>query len=180
MSKAKEYRDYMNSLNVDGNYAEYLLGQVSTETDIQNLITKIEMIEAEGVDIDTVIEGLAENPLFPVEEPSVIAKNIETLKQYVYFKDLGLAIESTPEYLTMQEDYLEQNIKMIKLVVSPEIFDILLKAHGEIFTYNTPYLVSRLEFFVKNGLKDKIEQFILEDIELFDLDEEEIDLNDLK
>ena len=42
------------------------------------------------------------------------------------------------------------------------------------------YLEKRFEFFIKNGLKDKIKTIILNKIEAFEDDEEDIDLEELK
>lgn len=179
MDRVTEFKNYMNSLNVDGDFVDGLLFQLEGENDLQSLIMKIEILHSENININNIKESFIENPLFLIDEPKTIENNITILKKYLNQNDLNISIEMNPEYLTMQDDYLEQNIKMIKLVVSSETFDFLLKAHGEIFTYNTPFLVERLEFFIKNGLKDRIEEFIISKIELFDLDEEEINLKEL-
>jgi hypothetical protein len=56
----------------------------------------------------------------------------------------------------------------------------VLSIDGEILTYNTNYLEKRLEFFIKNGLKDKIKEIILNEFEAFEDEEDEIDIENLK
>ena len=56
----------------------------------------------------------------------------------------------------------------------------LLKTSCEILTFNTDYFVKRLEFFIKNGLKESIKDIILNDIEAFEDEEDEIALEELK
>ena len=56
----------------------------------------------------------------------------------------------------------------------------MLKIDSEILSFNTDYLEKRFEFFIKNGLKDKIKTIILNKIEAFEDDEEDIDLEELK
>ena len=56
----------------------------------------------------------------------------------------------------------------------------MLKIDSEILSFNTNYLEKRLEFFIKNGLKDKIKNIILNRIEAFEDAEDEIDLEELK
>ena len=56
----------------------------------------------------------------------------------------------------------------------------MLKIDCEILTFNTDYFEKRLEFFIKNDLKDQIKDIILNDIEAFEDEEDEIDLEDLR
>lgn len=180
MNSVTEFKNYMRSLNVEDSFTDYLLMMLEGENNLQSLIVKIEILHSEGIDINVISDNLMENPFFVVEEPKVIEHNIEVLKKYIEKDELTKTLEMNSDYLTVPEDYLEQNIKMVKLLVSPKVFEVLLKAHGEIFTFNSDHLVNRFEFFIKNGLKDKIEEFIISKIELFELDEEEINLEELK
>ncbi len=179
MDSVKEFKAYMASLGVEESFTEYLLMMLEGENNLQSLIVKIEILHSEGIDINALTEELMENPFFIVEEPKVIEHNIEVLKKYIDKKELTKTLEMNIDYLTVPENSLEQNIKMVKLLVSPEVFDVLLKAHGEIFTFNADYLEKKFEFFIKNGLKDKIEELIMSKIEIFEMDEEEINLEEL-
>lgn len=179
MDSVKEFKTYMASLGVEESFTEYLLMMLEGENNLQSLIVKIEILHSEGIDINALTEELMENPFFIVEEPKVIEHNIEVLKKYIDKKELTKTLEMNIDYLTVPENSLEQNIKMVKLLVSPKVFDVLLKAHGEIFTFNADYLEKKFEFFIKNGLKDKIEELIMSKIEIFEMDEEEINLEEL-
>ena len=63
-----------------------------------------------------------------------------------------------------------------------ETVNVILRDRIEILTYNTDYLSKRLAYLVENGLKDKIETIILSRIEIFDLEDDEIEfeVKDLK
>ena len=56
----------------------------------------------------------------------------------------------------------------------------MLKIDSEILSFNTDYLEKRLEFFIKNGLKGVIKEIILKYIEVFEDEEDKIDLEELK
>lgn len=180
MTDVKEFKAYMRSINVSDCFTDYLLDMLEGESDLQSLVIKIEILHSEGIDIASLEDSIMEDPWFVVEEPKVIADNIDVLKKYLDKKELNKVLEMNPEYLTVQGNSLEQNIKMIKLLVSPKCFEVLFKAHGEIFTFNSDFLEKRFEFFIKNGLKDKIEELILTKMEVFDLEEEEINLDELR
>lgn len=179
MNSVAEFKNYMKSLNVEDSFIDALLMMLEGENNLQSLIVKIEILHSEGIDINTISDSLIENPFFVVEDPKVIEHNIEVLKKYIEKDELTKTLEMNSDYLTIPNDYLEQNIKMVKLLVSPKVFEVLLKAEGEIFTFNSEYLVKRFEFFINNGLKHKIEEFIISKIELFELEEDEINLEEL-
>lgn len=179
MNNINEFKAYMLSIDVNEELTNFLLDMLEGENTLQSLIVKIEILQSEGININALTDGLMENPFFVIEEPKVIEHNIEVLKKYVDPKELTKVLEMNIDYLTILDDHFEQNIKMVKLLVSPNIFEVLLKAHGEIFTFNSEYLVKRFEFFINNGLKHKIEEFIISKIELFELEEDEINLEEL-
>lgn len=179
MNSVAEFKDYMKSLNVEEGFTDTLLMMLEGENNLQSLIVKIEILHSEGIDINAISDSLIENPFFVVEDPKVIEHNLEVLKKYIEKDELTKTLEMNSDYLTVPNDYLEQNIKMVKLLVSPKVFEVLLKAEGEIFTFNSEYLVKRFEFFINNGLKHKIEEFIISKIELFELEEDEINLEEL-
>ena len=75
---------------------------------------------------------------------------------------------------------MSENYKLLKILMSERDLNNLLKIDCEILTFNTDYFEKRLEFFIKNDLKDQIKDIILNDIEAFEDEEDEIDLDDLK
>ena len=56
----------------------------------------------------------------------------------------------------------------------------MLKIDAEILSFNTDYLEKRLEFFIKNGLKDNIKDIILKYFDALEDEEDEIDIELLK
>ena len=179
MSDVNEFKKYMLDLNIDDNITQYIMDMLEGENDFNSIILKFEILNHEGINVNTIQDEIVENPFFLTCEPKEFEKNIEILKKYVDSNEIANVIEMNPEYLTIQKDYFEQNIKMLKIILSEENFEFLLKGNGEIFTFNSDYLEKRLEFFIKNGLKDKLETLIVERIDLFEADEDEIDFDEI-
>ena len=75
---------------------------------------------------------------------------------------------------------MSENYKLLKILMPEKEVLNMLKIDSEILSFNTNYLEKRLEFFIKNGLKDKIKNIILNRIEAFEDAEDEIDLEELK
>ena len=83
--------------------------------------------------------------------------------------------------LENKESMTEREIKAYEIEIANEKDLInMLKIDCEILTFNTDYFEKRLEFLIKNGLKDAIKSIILNDIEAFEDEEDEIDLEELK
>ncbi len=55
-----------------------------------------------------------------------------------------------------------------------------MQDRGEILTYKPDYLSDKFSFFINNGLKDQILKIIIENVEIFDLENYEINLEELK
>ena len=178
-SDINEFKKYMIDLNIDNNLTEYILSALEGEKDFQSIIVKFEILSNEGIDINSIQDELIENPFFITCEPKEMENNIDTLKKYLKQNEVKNAIEMNPEYLTVHGNSLEQNIKMLKIILPEDKFNMLLKGNGELFTFNSNYLEKRLEFFIKNGFKDRLEEFIIERLDLFDMDEDEIDLKNI-
>ncbi len=179
MSDIKEFKKYMIDLNVDDSFVQYIIDMLEGETDYQSIIAKFEILHHEGIDINSIQDDLMENPFFITCEPKEVETNIATLKKYVDSNEINKVISMNPDYLTIEGNHFEQNIKMLKVILSDEMFNVLLKGNGEILTFNSDYLEKRLEFFIKNGFKNRLEEFIIGRIDLFDMDEDEINLDEL-
>lgn len=81
----------------------------------------------------------------------------------------------------MKTGELEQNIRLLKLVIeNEEAQKIILQDRGEILTYKPDYLSDKFSFFINNGLKENILKIIIENVEIFDLDNDEINIEELK
>lgn len=179
MSDIKEFKKYMIDLNVDDSLVQFIIDMLEGETDYQSIIVKFEILHHEGIDINAIQEELMENPFFVICDPKVVETNLEVLKKYVEPEEISKVIEMNVDYLTIEENHFEQNIKMLKVILPEASFNLLLKGHGEILTFNSDYLEKRLEFFIKNGFKDRLEEFIIGRIDLFDMDEDEINFDEL-
>ena len=81
----------------------------------------------------------------------------------------------------MKHGELEQNINLLKLVIdNEEYLKIIMQDRAEILTYRPNYLSDKLSFLINNGLKEKILTIIIQNVEIFDLDNNEIDIEKLK
>ena len=89
-------------------------------------------------------------------------------------------VEINSELLSTSDKVMSENYKLLKVLMSEREILNLLKIDSEILSFNTDYLEKRFEFFIKNGLKDKIKTIILNKIEAFEDEEDEIDLEELK
>ena len=54
---------------------------------------------------------------------------------------------------------------------------MLILDRGELLTFKPKYLSEKLCYLIENGLKDKLVKILIEEIEIFDLDNDEIDLD---
>ena len=87
----------------------------------------------------------------------------------------------TPEILTIPEGELDKNITLIGMLFNDiETIKIIIVDRGEVLTYKPDYLADKLTFFINNGLKDRILNIIVENVEVFDLDNDEINIEELK
>ena len=57
---------------------------------------------------------------------------------------------------------------------------IIIQDRGEILTYKPDYLSDKFSFLINNGLKENILKILIENIEIFELDNDEINIEDLK
>lgn len=183
MDKKEEIsiEDYLKKIGFDNEDIENILEYASNEIDRKVLHEKIKYLISLGLDARQVKIVIDEDLTFVTEELELIKSNGEILKKYLDKEEIKNALEVTPEFLTMKENELEQNINLLKLVITnKEAFKIILQDRGEVLTYKPDYLSDKFSFFVKNGLKDNILKIIIENVEIFDLDNDEIDLELLK
>ena len=158
---------------------EDILQYVDDEKDIEILAEKISFLKKNGLESDEIEMVLSENPLF-------LTSNLETVKRSVNFlnsiglKNLSQVVGMNPELLSISDSQMSENYKLLKLLMSEKDLFNMLNIDAEILSFNTDYLGRRLEFFVKNNLKDKIKDIILNSIESFEDEEDEIDLSMLR
>ena len=158
---------------------EDILQYVDDEKDIESLADKIKFLKNNGLENEDIELVLSENPLF-------LTSNLETVKRSVNFlnsvglKNLSQVTNMNPELLSVSDKTMSENYKLLKLLINEKELINMLNIDAEILSFNTDYLGRRLEFFVKNDLKDRIKDIILNNIEAFEDEEDEIDLNMLK
>lgn len=175
--KKEELEKYL----INENFSNYddIIQYVDDEKDIESLADKIKFLKNNGLENEDIEQIISDNPLF-------LASNLETVKRSVNFlnsiglKEISQVTAMNPELLSVSDKTMSDNYKLLKLIMSEKELKNLLKIDCEILSFNTDYLGRRLEFFVKNDLKDKIKDIILNNIEAFEDEEDEIDIEVLK
>lgn len=177
----EKLKEYLSILGFEGKEIDGILEQVDTEIDVKMLHEKIKFLIKIGLDKNIIGIIIDENLLFLTSDLETIEKNVKVLQKYLSKDEVINAIEITPELITLLQNTLQTNLNMLNIIIedSKLVKEIIIN-NGEILLYNTNYLQKRFEFFIKNGLKEKIRSFIIENIELFDVEENEIDIEELK
>ena len=176
-----DINEYLKKVGFGEDEISYILEYATNEIDKNLLHEKIKYLISLGLDPRRIRIIIEEDMTFVTEEISLIVKNGEILKTYLNQDELLDTLEVTPELLTVKEGYIEENIKLLKIVVTDEeILKVLLLDRGELLTYKPKYLSEKLSFLIENGLKEKIVKILIEEIEIFDEENENIDLEYLK
>ena len=177
----KSLTKILEKMGFQNEIIEDILSFVDTEIDIKYLYEKIKyLVDLKFTDriIRIIIE---ENPLFLTTELKEVQAVIEYLKEKGLEKYLINIIEINPDILSTKLETICQNEKILKMLINDENkIKRLLIDRSEIFTYNNDYFADRIRILVENGLKDKIEKIIMLYPEIFELEDDELDLKDLK
>lgn len=177
--KKEELKKYFDELNYDESLQVEILENIENEKDIESLYEKIKFLTKVGVPGEGMDMIISENPLFLTTTLETVKNNINFLKN-IKLKDIPRTLEINPELLSTSDKTMSENYKLLKILMSEKDLSNMLKIDCEILTFNTDYFEKRLEFFIKNDLKDNIKDIILNDIEAFEDEEDEIDLEELK
>lgn len=177
--KKEELKKYFEELNYDENFQSEIIESVETEKDIESLYEKIKFLNKIGVPVEGMEMIFNENPLFITTTLETVKNNVNFLKN-INLENIPRTLEINPELLSTQDKTMSENYKLLKILMTEKDLANLLKIDCEILTFNTDYFVKRLEFFIKNGLKESIKDIILNDIEAFEDEEDEIELEELK
>ena len=173
--------EYLKKIGFDDEDISCILEYASNEIDRKVLHEKIKYLISLGLEARQIRIVIEEDITFVTEELEVIMANGEILKKYLNSEELKNALEVTPELLSMKKGELEQNIRLLSLVVeNKEAQKIIFQDRGEILTYKPDYLSDKFSFFINNGLKENILKIIIEDVEIFDLENDEINIDELK
>ena len=177
--KKEELKKYFDELNYSENIQREILESVETEKDIESLYEKIKFLNKNGVPAEGIEMIFNENPLFLTTTLETVKNNINFLKN-IKLENIARTLEINPELLSTSDKTMSENYKLLKILMSEKELANMLKIDCEILTFNTDYFEKRLEFLIKNGLKDNIKDIILNDIEAFEDEEDEIELEELK
>ncbi len=177
----QEIEEYLKKIGFDEEDIETILEYANNEIDRKILHEKIKYLISLGLDARQIRIIIEEDVTFVTEELDQIKKNGQVLKKYLEDEEIKTALEVTPELLTIKENELERNINLLSLLIKEkEILKIIIQDRGEILTYKPDYLSDKFSFFINNGLKDNILKIIIENIEIFELDNDEINIDELK
>ncbi len=177
----KEIEEYLKKIGFDEEDIETILEYANNEIDRKILHEKIKYLISLGLDARQIRIIIEEDLTFVTEELEQIKKNSQVLKKYLDDEEIKAALEVTPELLTIKENELERNINLLSLIIKDkEILKIIIQDRGEILTYKPDYLSDKFSFFINKGLKDNLLKIIIENIEVFELDNDEINIEELK
>ena len=181
MSNKDKLKEYLLSLKFKEEDIDEILDNLENEIDQKDLHEKIKFLISLKLDIRVIRILIEENPLFMTTNLEDIKQIVELLKSLKLDEYISDILEMNPELLSTSKDKIITNINLLKVLIPEEkkFFEIL-KERIEIFTYNTDYLEKRLEFFIKHGFKEHIYKIILRYMELFDEEEEDINIEELK
>lgn len=177
----KEIEEYLKKIGFDEEDIETILEYANNEIDRKILHEKIKYLISLGLDARQIRIIIEEDLTFVTEELEQIKSNSQVLKKYLNEEEIKAALEVTPELLTIKENELERNINLLNLIIKDkEILKIIIQDRGEILTYKPDYLSDKFSFFINKGLKDNLLKIIIENVEVFELDNEEINIEELK
>lgn len=177
--KKDKLKSLLEELKYDENSINDILELVDNEKDIESLYNKIEFLNKNGVNQEGIDIILSDNPLFLTTDIDTVKRSVNFLKN-IKLENIANVLEINSELLSTSDQIMSENYKLLKILMSEKEVLNMLKIDSEILSFNTNYLEKRLEFFIKNGLKDKIKNIILNKIEAFEDEEDEIDLEELK
>ena len=138
--------EYFKKIGFNEEDIEFLNQFATNEIDLKILHEKIKYLIYLGLNARQIRIIIEEDLIFVTEPLELIKSNGTVLQKYLNEDEIASTLEVTPELLTVKEGSLEENIKLLKLLIT-----------------NDEYL-----------------KIIIQNIEIFDLDNDEIDLKSLK
>lgn len=173
--------EYLKKIGFEAEEIEEILEYANSEIDRKVLHEKVKFLISLGLEARQIRIVLEEDLLFVTEDFELIKENAAVLTKYLDQEEIKNTLETTPEILTVRKEELERNINLLKLVINDEeSLKIVIQDRGEILTYKPDYLSDKFTFFVSKGLKENILKIIIENVEIFELDNDEIDVEELK
>lgn len=183
MSNVEEMNveEYLKKIGLERDEIAEILEYANSELDRKSLHEKVKYLISLGLEARQIRIVLEEDFLFVTEDLKLIEENGNVLKKYLDEDEIKNVIETTPEILTVGKENLERNINLLSLVIQDkESLKIVMQDRGELLTYKPDYLSDKFTFFVSKGLKENILKIIIDNVEVFELDNDEIDIEELK
>lgn len=172
---------YLKRIGFEDEEIEEILEYANSDIDRGVLHEKVKYLISLGLEARQIRIILEEDLLFLTEDFKLIQTNGALLSKLLDQDELKNTLETTPELLTVKSEDLERNINLLKLVIPDnESLKIVIEDRGELLTYKPDYLSDKFTFFVSEGLKESILKIIIDNVEVFDLDNDEIDIEELK
>ena len=172
---------YLKMIGFDEEEISMILDYANSEIDKKVLHEKVKYLISLGLEARQIRIILEEDPTFLTEEFEQIKNNSEILHKYLDKDQLKNTLEVAPEILTMKKDDLKRNINLLDIIINnSEILKVIMQDRGEILTYKPDYLSDKFTFLINSGLKENILKILIENIEIFDLDNSEINIEELK
>ena len=180
-NKGIDIEEYLKKIGFNKEETEYIMQYGKNDIDKKALHEKIKYLISLGLDARQIRIVIEEDITFVTTELKLIMENGIILKDYLNEDEMKNALEVTPELLTIKKGDLEQNIRLLTILIpDEEIQKIIIQDRGEILTYKPDYLSNKFSFFIENGLKENILKIIIENVEIFDLENDEINIDELK
>lgn len=176
----EKLEEFLKKIGFENEEVEEILEFANNEIDCKGIYEKIDYLKNLNIDNRIIKIIIEENPLFLTSELSEIETVIEYLKEKGLEEYIVNILEVDPEIINTPVDTLRKNEKLLKMIMSEEKVKLLLRDRIEILTFNSDYLSKKLAFLIENGLKEKITYIILSNIEIFYLEDDEIDIEELK
>ena len=174
-----ELEKYLEGLGFGESEIDEIMIYAGNDIDVSGIKNKVEYLNSLKCSSKVIRIIIEENPLFLLTELDEIKKVIEYLKEKGLEEYITEILEMEPEFVSTKIEVIKKNEEILKLIVPESNIKILLRDRTVIFTYNNDYLANRLRLLVEHGLKEKIARIILNYIEIFDLEDDEIDFEEL-
>ena len=173
-------RKLLLKLGFENEIIDDILVFADNEIDAKYLYEKIKYL-AELKCTDRIIRIIIEeNPIFLNTE----FENIKDVINYLKEKDLDDYIvnilEVNPYILSVSLDKIKNNEKILGYLLNEDNLRNVFINRSELLTYNNDFLTNRIRLLVENNLKDKISRIIITNPEIFELEDDEINIKELK
>lgn len=173
-------KEYLKDCGLKYENIEDVLKNAKNDEDIKEIYHKILYLEELKCNSEGIKKIFTGNPLIISTDLEKIKELVEYLKSKGVEENVSSLLEAYPNILDIPVWMIKKNEELLENYIPKEKMSTLVKDRTEIFMYNNDYLENRIDFLIDNSLENKLENIIMEDIGIFDLREEEIDVKALR